>query len=121
MTGLRRYARPTLAGVRLFYGTVALVAPQVLIRRASPAPTPDPAAIYAFRMFGIRTVLLGYDLLGPPDERALRRALIVHGSDVATAAWLGVSGRVPRRKAVLLTAVSSANLALAWAAQHDAE
>src|SRR4051794_10018413 len=59
----RDYARLALGGIRLFNGTVALLAPGWLVRRVGLDPDTNPIASYVFRMFGIRTVLLGVVLL----------------------------------------------------------
>ena len=42
-----------LAGVRLFNGSLALVAPQLLLRRLGADPRREPSGIHPFRMFGI--------------------------------------------------------------------
>ena len=55
-------ARVTLAGVRMFNGAGALVAPQKFARRLGAEPD-DGAAVHVLRMFGIRTVLVALDLL----------------------------------------------------------
>ncbi len=112
----RRTARQGLAGVRILMGTLGLVAPAVLIKRMEPDGTQSPAAVYAFRLFGIRTILLGFDLLVRPDEevqRQLRQGVVIHASDVVTVVMLGVRHKIPHRTAVLTTLISSANLALA--------
>ncbi len=109
-------ARFALAGIRIVNGGIALIAPGVIIRRFDEQPAQDSAAIYGLRMFGIRTVLLGADLAvlsGEPLRRALRQAVIIHGTDTATAAALGVSGRVKPRTAIPLTLISMTNTALA--------
>ncbi|MEU6549246.1 hypothetical protein ABZ915_03020 [Streptomyces sp. NPDC046915] len=106
-----------LAGIRLFNGATGLLAPDLLIRRLDPdREPPSPAAIYAFRLFGIRTILLGLDLLTNRGERLredLREGILIHGSDTATAASLGLGGRLPPRTAVLTTLISAVNTALA--------
>lgn len=106
-----------LAGIRLFNGAAGLLAPDLLIRRLDPdRRPPSPAAVYAFRLFGIRTILLGLDLLTNRDERLradLRDGVLIHGSDTATAATLGLSGRLPPRTAALTTLISAANTVLA--------
>ncbi|MFD3583643.1 hypothetical protein [Streptomyces sp. NPDC058683] len=108
-----------LAGIRLFNGVAGLFAPGLLIRRLDPdREPPSPAAVYAFRLFGIRTILLGLDLLTNRDERLredLRDGVLIHGSDTATAATLGLSGRLPPRTAALTTLISAANTVLAAA------
>lgn len=108
-------ARFALAGIRVINGGLALIAPGVIIGRFDE-PTGDSAATYALRMFGVRTVLLGVDLAvlsGEPLRRALGQAVIIHGTDTATAAALGVSGRVKPRTAIPLTLISLTNTALA--------
>ncbi|MDK0524060.1 hypothetical protein [Streptomyces sp. ML-6] len=109
-----------LAGIRLFNGAAGLLAPELLIRRFDPGrEPPSPAAVYAFRLFGIRTVLLGLDLLSHSGDRLradLCEGILIHGSDTATAATLGIHGHVPPRTAVLTTLISAVNTALAISA-----
>jgi hypothetical protein len=106
-----------LAGIRIFNGATGLLAPDLLIRRLDPDREPlSPAAVYAFRLFGIRTILLGLDLLTNHGERLrqdLREGVLIHGSDTATAAMLGLNGQLPRRTAVLTTLISATNTVLA--------
>ncbi|MEU2222357.1 hypothetical protein [Streptomyces sp. NPDC018347] len=106
-----------LAGIRLVNGAAGLLTPELLIRRFDPGrEPPSAAAVYAFRLFGIRTVLLGLDLLGHGGDRLradLLEGILIHGSDTVTAATLGVRGQVPPRTAVLTTLVSAVNTALA--------
>jgi hypothetical protein len=67
----RDHARIALATIRLVNGGLALLAPEVMLRRfeagrqADPGAGPDPGrvAVYPLRMFGIRTVVLGIQLL----------------------------------------------------------
>ena len=111
-----RVARYALAGIRIVNGSVALIAPSVIIRRFGESPADDSAAVYGLRMFGIRTVVIGADLLtltDAPLRRALGQAIIIHATDTATAASLGLSGRVRRPWAITLTLISAANTGLA--------
>lgn len=118
-------ARQVLAAIRIINGTLALTAPQLLIGRVGPADPPAPAAVYAFRMFGIRTVLIGRDLLrpdGPERAKAVREAPLIHGCDTATATLLTLTRRVSPRQGVPLIAISALNTALAVIASrhpHD--
>ncbi|MEU1465123.1 hypothetical protein ABZ467_31455 [Streptomyces sp. NPDC005727] len=109
-----------LAGIRLFNGAAGLLAPEMLIRRFDPdRDPPSPAAVYAFRLFGIRTVLLGLDLLTHSGARLrddVSEGILIHGSDTATAATLGLHGQVPPRTAFLTTLISAVNTALAISA-----
>ncbi|MFE0512279.1 hypothetical protein [Streptomyces sp. NPDC058964] len=106
-----------LAAIRLVDGAAGLLAPDLLIRRFDPdREPPSPAAVYAFRLFGIRTILLGLALLAHDGEQLrqdLSEGVLIHGSDTATAVMLGISGQIPRRTAVLTTLISAANTALA--------
>jgi hypothetical protein len=109
-------ARKVLAGVRLVNGGLALLAPQFLLRRLGTDPDRDPSGIYPFRMFGIRTVLIGADLLlltGEESRRATKLAVVIHATDTASAATCLVKGYLPRRAGVVATLISSANTVLA--------
>lgn len=112
----RRYARYLLAGVRLINGSIGLAKPEQFIKRFDPEREPSPAAIYAFRLFGIRTVLLALDLLVLRDaqlERALRQGVLIHLSDATTAILLGARGQVGMRIAVTTALISATNVLLA--------
>ncbi|MEV0179796.1 hypothetical protein AB0I54_10920 [Streptomyces sp. NPDC050625] len=112
-----------LAAVRLVNGAAGLLAPDLLIRRLDPGrEPPSPAAVYAFRLFGIRTILLGLALLAHDDEQLrqdLSEGVLIHGSDTATAAMLGIGGQIPPRTAVLTTLVSAADTVLAAVSLTD--
>jgi uncharacterized protein YjeT (DUF2065 family) len=108
-----------LAAVRIVNGSLGLLAPQLLARRTSTDPT-STEPYYAFRMFGIRTVVLGLDLLtltGPAQERARTQAVIIHASDTASALLGGLRGDVPPRVARTTVAISAVNTALAVVAR----
>jgi hypothetical protein len=108
-----------LAAIRLVNGTLGLLAPQVLVRRTSADPT-TTEPYYAFRMFGVRTVVLGLDLLtltGPAQERARTQAVIIHATDTAAALLGGLRGDVPPRVARTTVAISALNTALAVVAK----
>jgi hypothetical protein len=115
-------ARKTLAGIRLFNGTVALVAPQLLLRRLGADTSVDPSGKYPFRMFGIRTIVIGADLLtltGDNRRRATRVAVLIHATDTISAAAAGLRGDVPRKPAILATLLSATNTALALVATQE--
>ncbi|WP_330329136.1 hypothetical protein OHS33_04910 [Streptomyces sp. NBC_00536] len=123
MASQRAARRPAsvyaLAGIRLFNGITGLLTPTVLIRRLDPDRDLSPAAVYAFRLFGIRTILLGLDLLTNRGQRLqedLREGVLIHGSDTATAALLGIRGQLPPRTAALTTLISAVNTTLAASA-----
>jgi hypothetical protein len=116
-------ARRALAAVRIVNGTAGLLAPGFLARRLGVEDAAGPMA-YPFRMFGIRTILIGSDLLArdPAVRRhALRAALVVHASDTISAVVAARSGALPRRAARTATAISVVNLALAMAANWLAD
>jgi len=112
-------ARYALAAIRIATGSLALVAPSVIIKRFGEDPDKDAAAIYGLRLFGVRTVLIGADLIreqGQPLDHSIRQAVIIHASDTVTAATLGTSGRLRPQMAVPITLISALNTALAIAA-----
>lgn len=117
-----RRARTALGIVRLLNGGLGLLLPKVLIHRLDPADPPSPAAVYAFRLFGIRTILLGRDLLVCDNadlRRTLDEAVLIHVTDTVTATSLTASGSVPRRSGLVLMAVSAGNTALALLARRE--
>jgi len=114
-------ARKTLAGVRLFNGAAALLVPGLLLRRLGAGPH-DRSGVYPFRMFGIRTILIGSDLLllrGDDLRRAAQLAVLIHGCDMVSAAAAGLRGDLPRKPAVITTALSATNTGLALLASRE--
>ncbi|MBG0832624.1 hypothetical protein HS041_33545 [Planomonospora sp. ID67723] len=108
-------ARRALAFVRIVMGATALLAPGLITGRLQADPGRNPAAPYFLRLFGIRTVVMGFDLLsGHP--RTLRSAPLVHASDALAALAAGRSGQVPWRGAAAAAGLSAVNTALALAA-----
>src|SRR5262249_19613026 len=92
--------RMVLAGGRLGNGTSALLVPKVLMKRLGVDAQASPAVVYGLRMFGIRTVLIGLDLISADADvraRAVRVAPLVHGADTLSAAFAGIRGDLPRR------------------------
>ena len=88
----RDHARLALATIRLVNGTLALVAPNTLLRRLGADPNANKVAIYPMRMFGIRTVVLGVQLLiDAPSPEADRFGVLIH----ATRRCDGDHGRAP--------------------------
>jgi hypothetical protein len=81
---------------------------------------PNSAIIYVLRLFGVRTVIIGLELLLPDKElraRSLRSAILVHASDTLSAALAGIQKQLPARVSILLTALSGFNTILAILAQ----
>jgi hypothetical protein len=112
------YARFLLAGIRLINGAAALFAPTFLVRRFGD--TPNHSVIYALRLFGVRTIIIGIELLVPDEElraSSLRYAIPIHASDTLAAALAGIQGQLPSRTSIMLTALSGFNTTLAILAQ----
>jgi hypothetical protein len=110
-------ARIVLGVIRLINGGLGILAPGVLVRRLGSDPAANPAALYAFRLFGVRTVLLGVELLlaeGPLREHVRRTALIVHASDTTAAALGAWRGELPLRAALTTVLISGVNTVLAF-------
>jgi hypothetical protein len=117
---VREYARVTLSAIRLFNGTAALFAPAALVRRLGVDPEANPAALYALRMFGVRTVLIGAQLLLPNSglrAHSLHVAPVIHVLDAAAAMIAGAQGQLPRRAATTAALISTVNTVLAVVAQ----
>lgn len=122
LVGVTEGARISLAVIRIINGALGLIAPRLLIGRIDPDEPASPAAVYAFRLFGIRTVLIGRDLLfrrGDDLQRSLDEAPLVHGSDTVTATLLTVNGHVSRRSGIILVAISATNTLLAILARRS--
>lgn len=116
-------ARYSLAGIRLVNGVAALLAPRLVARRLGADPS-RPALVYVLRMFGVRTVVIGIELLLPKDpeqlERSLRTGTFIHASDALSAACAGCEGLLSARAATAATAISTVNTALALVARGQA-
>jgi hypothetical protein len=120
----RDQARVALATIRLVNGTLALVAPNMLLRRLGADPDANKVAVYPMRMFGVRTIVLGVQLLmDPRSPEADRFGVIIHASDTATAITAGLRRQLPPRVAIMTTGISLTNtvLALAIARPEDAD
>ena len=111
----RDYARIALACIRIFNGTAALAAPRRFSRRLGKDADADGSAVHIARMFGIRTILIGVDLLSPDPgirRHAQKVALMIHVSDTISAASAGLSKQLPVRSAVFATGISAVNVVL---------
>ena len=110
-------ARIALGGVRIVAGTTGLLAPAMIISRFGDSnPSANPAAIYGLRLFGIRTVLLGADLMrlrGRDLDRALWAAPIIHATDTATVLTLQRNKQLSPERARPLALLSGLNTVLA--------
>jgi hypothetical protein len=120
----RDHARIALATIRLVNGTLALVAPNALLRRLGADPNVNKVAIYPMRMFGIRTVVLGVQLLiDAPSPEAARFGVLIHATDAATAITAGVRRELPPRVAAMTSMISLINTGLAvviaWPERED--
>jgi len=118
---LGRAARTALGVIRIVNGALGLFAPRLLIARIDPRDPLSPAAVYAFRLFGVRTLLIGRDLLRPPGDtldRSVAEAPLIHASDTLTATLLTVGRKVPPRSGLALVAISGLNTVLALVAHR---
>src|SRR5438034_8265871 len=106
----RDYARILLAGIRLFNGTAALFAPTLLARQFKD--NPNSAVIYVLRLFGVRTIIAGIELLVPDEQvraSALRYALPIHAADTLSAALAGLPGPLPPQVSLRPTAIPASH------------
>ena len=120
-------ARWALAVIRVVNGGIALVAPSVIVKRFGEIPGESAAAIYGLRLFGVRTVLIGADLVtqrGPSLLHVTRQAVVIHATDTMTVAGLVLFGRLRPRTAIPLALISATNTVLAtisWLASRRQE
>jgi len=118
---LGRIARIVLGIIRIANGALGLFAPRVLLARIDPQSPPSPGGVYAFRLFGVRTLLIGRDLLRPPGDalnRSIAEAPLIHASDTVTATLLTVGRHVPPRSGLMLVGISAFNTVLAVVARR---
>ena len=116
----RDVARVLLALIRIVNGLLALLTPGFLARRLGVDPDANPAMLYVFRMFGIRTVLIGAELLVQTGERrteATRRAIVIHASDTLAAFLATLSGQFPKNGKFIVW-ISAVNTVLAFLANR---
>jgi hypothetical protein len=114
------YARIALAGIRLFNGIAALCVPAALARRLGVDPETNRAALYVLRLFGVRTILIGAQLLLRDEglrAHSVRVAPVIHALDAAAALIAGDRGHLPRRTATTAAIISTVNTGLAVVAQ----
>jgi hypothetical protein len=118
--GAAGFARVTLATIRIVNGGTALFAPSFLARKLGVEPDDNQAIRYVLRMFGVRTILIGIELVLPDGEvrtAAVRVAPVIHATDTVSAAIAGLTRQVPARPALTATAISALNTALALTAR----
>jgi hypothetical protein len=110
----RDHARIALAAIRLVNGTMALLTPEMMLRRLGADPAANQVAIYPLRMFGIRTVVLGVDLLaGGSVQQKGRVGVVIHATDAVSAITAGLRRQLPGRVALVAAGISLTNTALA--------
>jgi hypothetical protein len=86
-------------------------------------PDVNPGVLYFIRLFGIRTVIIGSELLvqtGEQRAKALRLGILIHGWDTMAAAVAALSGKLPGRVGLIITLISACNTVLAVCADSGA-
>jgi hypothetical protein len=114
-------ARVVLAAIRIFNGAMGLAAPAVAARQSGAPPDATGPTHYPWRLMGVRTVIIGAELLARDPElraKAVRVALPIHVTDTVSAALSGLSGNVPKRTSAMLTVISATNTMLALLARR---
>jgi len=112
-------ARKLLAAIRIANGVAGLLVPEKLLGRLGVDTVTDRSGTYPFRMFGIRTVLIGLDLLlltGDELRRAEKVAVLIHAVDTASATVTTVRNDLPRKQGLTAVGISAVNTGLAVAA-----
>jgi hypothetical protein len=108
--------KQVLAGIRLVNGGLALAAPNVVGGRLGVSTTTSPGLGYAFRLFGVRTVLIGIQLWRTPPTAGnpvIHETILIHGADTAAALVVYKMGELPRKGAMLAIGISAVNTGLA--------
>jgi hypothetical protein len=111
--------RPT---IRIVNGAAALFAPRLMAKILGVEPDKSPAVLYVLRMFGVRTLVIGTELLvseGEQLENALRVGIAIHASDTVAAVIAGFRHQLPARHAATTTLISSINTGLAIVAARS--
>jgi hypothetical protein len=109
-------ARVLLAWIRLINGFAALFVPASLLSRLGVDTEANPAALYMARMFGIRTVVLGFELWLTSGERgraAVKQAVVIHALDTCAAFLAYRTGKVPDPMGRAIVGISAVNTVLA--------
>jgi hypothetical protein len=116
----RKVARTILGVVRLVNGAGATFAPKFMAKRFGVDAEANPSVIYIMRLFGVRTIILGLELLLLKDDDKIRDAVrigvVIHASDATAAIIAGVRGQLPVKAAATGAVISGVNTALAVAA-----
>lgn len=116
-----RPARTILGVIRLINGSFALLLPRRFTKMFGIDPDENGAAIYVLRLFGVRTVYIGLQLLTADGEEldgAVRDAPWIHASDATAAALAALRGQLPRKAALTGLAASTLNTVLAFLARE---
>ena len=120
LVGAVPQARYALGAVRLFNGAATLFATRPFGKRLGVDPDTSPAAVYALRLFGVRTIYIGAELLfarGDHLRDAVTVAPAIHVSDTVSAVLAGAGGQLPRKSAWTAAVISFVNILLsllAW-------
>lgn len=113
-------ARYALGVIRTVNGAGTLLATRQFGKRLGVDVDAHPALYYAFRLFGIRTVYSGAELIfgrGQHLQNAVAIAPIFHVSDTITAVTALRKGHLPKKSAQVAVAISAVNVVLsllAW-------
>lgn len=111
-------SRYALGIIRLINGAAALGMPRVVAHRLGIEG--ERGARYVLRLFGVRTVILGAELLflqGKRLEWSVHVAPIIHASDTVSAILAGLCRQLPPRAAIFTVLISGTNTVLALLAQ----
>jgi hypothetical protein len=117
----RDAARLTLGLIRFVNGGAALLAPAAVAQRLGVDPPASDPTLYPWRLFGVRTAIIGAHLWtadGDERRRALLAAVVIHASDTVAALTAAARGELPPRRALATAALSATNTGLAVLAQR---
>ena len=116
MNMTRDQARKALATIRIVNGAAALFAPRLVAKILGVDPDKSPAVLYVLRMFGVRTLVIGWSCWWPKASSSKKPCAVgiaIHASDTAAAVIAGFRHQLPARHAATTTLISSINTGLA--------
>jgi len=106
--------RKILVGARLTLGLISFVLPRTMMNLFGLSSIRNPSGPYIARLFGVREMLMAYQLYQASDEEleeVLRQGIMVDGSDAIGAMLSLLRGEISFRTFLMLTTASGAGIA----------
>ncbi|MGY9072047.1 MAG: hypothetical protein ACKVHU_03760 [Acidimicrobiales bacterium] len=115
-------ARRTLMSLRTLIGWSAMLMPRVLLRIFGVDPAAQPSTVHALRLFGIRDILMAYQLYqnqtihstADEMEETLRQGIAVDGIDAISGVAAGLRGDISLRTTLMGSGTAALAAALGY-------